>query len=691
MTFIPRIMAVTLAAALSSEILAAAPSGSVEGDFFTEFPIVLSVSRLEQPTRDAPATVNVITSEEIRSSGARDLADVLRLFPGFQVADTILGAPVAVYHGLASDQAGRMQILVDGRSQYSPLWFGGNNWTTFQVPLSDIERIEIIRGSNSAAYGANAVLGVINIRTVSARANRGNAVEFSGGDNGILRAFVAHNINEEAAAFRFVAEKYQTEGLQRFPDDRDITRMSFKSEIKLSSQDEVVASLGGVRAKHGIGYDPATGPGKWIGDEPPHLRKINNYFGQLEWTHGFSWGAELKARYFRMLETGREKYLGVFDEIPAETATTPTGDLVGDLAANYDYDPQVSRDDFELQLTLPTSDSGRIVGGVGYRQDDVHDRQLYVQNPDQRIYLGRVFLLGEWHAGPTLVLSAGSTYESDSIAGSSFAPRVGANWKMDKHHMLRASVSRAYRSPSIFEQRADVQVIDITNTLPIPYQETLAINKLRHEKLKAVDVGYLGDWPSIGMKVDARVFSEELDDVVVYYKDTTPPILPIARVPANGQNVTMRGGELQLLWSPSVGSKLWVNYTNINIRAEMLTPPVGESGWAPWKDYAEASAPQEQVGLHWWQGFPAGFKMQTSWYQVGQYRWTKNGNAPSHKRLDWRLAYPFKNETLNGEVAITVRAAYYRDAEFRYNGAATQTYNKQIVDPETFLTFRIAY
>ncbi len=126
-----------------------------EADFLDELPVVLSVSRLSQPVSDAPAAVTVIDQDMIRASGFRDIPDLLRLVPGFSVAYTRDNTWAAGYHGLGDAYSRRFQVLVDGRSIYSP-HYGAVNWTDLPLAIDDIERIEVVRGPNAAVYGANA-------------------------------------------------------------------------------------------------------------------------------------------------------------------------------------------------------------------------------------------------------------------------------------------------------------------------------------------------------------------------------------------------------------------------------------------------------------------------------------------------------------------------------------------------------
>ncbi|MDE2585018.1 MAG: TonB-dependent receptor plug domain-containing protein, partial [Betaproteobacteria bacterium] len=157
------------AVCFSSSLMAGEEALLSENDVLGDVPMVLTVSRLRQAVADAPAAVTVIDRQMIRDSGAWDVTDALRLVPGMYVgssADNGVFVPNATvsYHGMADAYSRRMQVLVDGRSIYTPL-FGGPIWSTLPIALDDIERIEVSRGPNSVTYGANSFLGVINIIT----------------------------------------------------------------------------------------------------------------------------------------------------------------------------------------------------------------------------------------------------------------------------------------------------------------------------------------------------------------------------------------------------------------------------------------------------------------------------------------------------------------------------------------------
>src|SRR5689334_4829311 len=126
---------------------------------------VTSVSRRAEPVSQAPASIEVITSDQIRRSGAQSLPEILRLARNLEVAQIDAQRYAISARGFNSYEASnKLLVLIDGRSVYTPL-YSGVFWDQLHVPLQDIERIEVISGPGGTLWGANAVNGVINIIT----------------------------------------------------------------------------------------------------------------------------------------------------------------------------------------------------------------------------------------------------------------------------------------------------------------------------------------------------------------------------------------------------------------------------------------------------------------------------------------------------------------------------------------------
>ncbi|HUR47322.1 MAG TPA: TonB-dependent receptor plug domain-containing protein, partial [Candidatus Saccharimonadales bacterium] len=133
---------------------------------------VTTVSGHEEKKSASAAAISVITQEDIRRSGATTIPDILRMAPGLQVARVDAHTWAVSARGFNDIFANKLLVLQDGRSIYTPL-FSGVFWDVQDTVLEDIDRIEVIRGPGATLWGANAVNGVINIITKSARDSQG--------------------------------------------------------------------------------------------------------------------------------------------------------------------------------------------------------------------------------------------------------------------------------------------------------------------------------------------------------------------------------------------------------------------------------------------------------------------------------------------------------------------------------------
>ena len=136
---------------------------------------VTSVSKKETDLFAAPAAIYVITQEDIRRSGMTSIPELLRMVPGLDVAQIDANHWAISSRGFNDQYANKLLVLMDGRSVYTPV-SAGVFWNVRNTPLADIDRIEVIRGPGATLWGANAVNGVINIITKSAKDTQGGLV-----------------------------------------------------------------------------------------------------------------------------------------------------------------------------------------------------------------------------------------------------------------------------------------------------------------------------------------------------------------------------------------------------------------------------------------------------------------------------------------------------------------------------------
>src|SRR5256712_10977134 len=141
---------------------------------------VMSVALRPQRLFETPSAIQVITQDDIRQSGATSLPEALRLATDLQVAQVDSRQWAISARGFNSTTANKLLVLIDGRTVYTPL-FSGVFWDVQEVPLADIDRIEVISGPGATLWGANAVNGVINVITKDVKDTQGLLLSGGGG------------------------------------------------------------------------------------------------------------------------------------------------------------------------------------------------------------------------------------------------------------------------------------------------------------------------------------------------------------------------------------------------------------------------------------------------------------------------------------------------------------------------------
>ena len=259
---------------------------------------------------------------------ASDLAEVFRLVPGMVVSyHSARGYSLdntVSYHGLSDPYARSMQVLVDGRSVYSPL-FGGVLWGDIPVALDDIERIEVIRGPNAASYGANSFMGVINIITSQPSETQGKFVSLTtgrsreegvaryGGSNesGDLTYRITASVRNDKGENTIIENSLSTHTLpsdgydKNKYDDRKIQLLTLRSDYRINTTDELEFQFGynGGDRQEGDAGNPE--------DKHPFWKRADNHFEQVRWQRALEEGGGLSVQYYHGYESsyGTDAYI----------------------------------------------------------------------------------------------------------------------------------------------------------------------------------------------------------------------------------------------------------------------------------------------------------------------------------------------------------------------------------------------
>lgn len=372
---------------------------------------VMSASRREESLAETPASLYVITRDDIRRSGANTVPEILRLAPNLQVARADAAQYAISARGFNNVLANKLLVLMDGRTLYTPL-FSGVFWEGVDTFVPDIERIEVISGPGATLWGANAVNGVINIITRRAQDAQGPLVYAGGGNDERDVGFRIGGEAPGAGAYRAWVKAYGHDGA--------------RTDAGMDIGDEVKRFAGGARADWQSGVQVAT-------------VQVTAYRGEVDASQKreFS-GGSIRGRVTRELGNGSSFTGQAYFERSHrrhETSFAETLDL-------YDVD---------LQHTLIPLAGHIVVWGGGYRHaiDDVTNSaaQAFIP-PDRSLDWANLFVQDEIALGAALSLTVGLKAERNPYTGTEWLPNARLAWKATPGALVWTAISRAVRAPS---------------------------------------------------------------------------------------------------------------------------------------------------------------------------------------------------------------------------------------------------
>ncbi|HEX5070992.1 MAG TPA: TonB-dependent receptor [Vicinamibacterales bacterium] len=449
---------------------------------------VTTVSKFPQPRWETPASVFVLTDADIERSGATTLPEVLRLVPGLHVAQ-IDGNKWAIgIRGFTDRLARAMLVLVDGRAVYDPL-FAGTYWEVQDIPLDDIERIEVVRGPGGALWGANAVTGVVNIIRKAPSAVQGTAVTLlSGTSDPVLASARYGGARGDAFQYRvsgeFAARSPQTNALGLDYDDAKRGQAGFRADWTTAN---------GLLTFQGDGYHSVIGQRDTLTMySPPSAQNIV--------TPDPLSGANALARWTR----------------------TPADPRSAKVQTYYDY---TSRSELVFQQQQHTWDldyqQGTLAGrhellwGAGYRLVSgatQTEGTLRFDPPTRTDNLMTAFVQdGVTFLPERLSLTAGVKIEHNAYTGFEWQPNGRLTWSLAPTRVVTLSVTRAIRTPSRVE--TDFETGSLLNPAVPSFLRLLPNPDFRSEELIAYEAGFS---TMVGTRILATVsvFHNEHDNVL---------------------------------------------------------------------------------------------------------------------------------------------------------------------------------
>ena len=490
---------------------------------------LVTASRVPLSVQQTPATVYVITGEEMERMGAQTLWDALRRIPGVDVMTTRTFYGEVSIRGLNRYQNNRTLVQVDGRTVLNGL-FDAVYWEGIPVTMAEIDRVEVVLGPASALYGANAVNGVINIVTKTPDQLETGYLQYRVGEYHTHLANAVFGGRKGKLSFKTSAGLRQANQFENPNlEASDVRKINGYLGYKNDAGLQLAFSAG--HADHQTQF--ATG-----GSEPPLMKGYNSFVrADAKWQ-----GTRLRTFWNR----GR----------PRVSNFSPT-----EIAFNPDvYDVQVEHA-FEKSKILRG-----VLGGCFRRTVMVSN--IYV-HPKISQNDWALFGEGVWLMHRKWSFIAGGRVDRNPNTGWIFSPKGSLIFLATPDHTFRASVGTSFRNPTMTEANIDIlQKIDIPFPIDVRSQ-AVGNTQTEPEKLHLYELAYSGRFDQLEMK--ATGFHYHLKNIIstadfVLVEEALPQEILLRATFGNLSGDTQAwGGELSASYSFGERSKGFVNYAYQNI------------------------------------------------------------------------------------------------------------------------------
>lgn len=583
---------------------------------------VTSVSKKPEKVMEAAAAIFVITQEDIRRSGATHIPEVLRIVPGVEVARVDSNKWAVSIRGFNDLFANKLLVLIDGRSVYNPL-FSGVYWDTQDTVLEDVERIEVIRGPGATVWGVNAVNGVINIITKSAGKTQGSLV--TGGGGNVEQGFTTMRYGDklgENAHYRVYGKWFNRDSFENSSgvdsnDDWTALRGGFRVDWDVSEASELTFQGDIYEGNSNSIRSTTLAPGSSAMLDQKEDVRGGNFL--TRWTRKFSDLSKLQVQFYYTKEERERSTLGqdinILDlDIQHRFALGDRHDLV------WGVDGRVIMDELDSSFALsfnPVSDTNYFVNA-------------FVQD--------QVTLIPK-----RLKLILGTKLGHNSFSGFEIQPSGRLLWTPDDKHTVWAAVSRAVRTPSRFEDSANLNFLTTPGAPPSVFA-LRGNTEMKSEDLLAYELGYRLK-ATDKLFVDVAAFYNVYDDLATNEPLPTEFLGTVNNFPSQLQNRMSGeavGVEVATTWDVF---DFWRVKAAVSwFEMDLFLDPGSQSTSST---NANGDSPQVQVNLRSYLDLPRGWELDTALNYVDELRGL---GIEDYVRLDLRLGW---HASKNVEFSVT--------------------------------------
>lgn len=568
MTF--RLSLCAAAAIAACPVFAAAQSGSEpesapeqpasEASYFDSLPAVLTVSRMPRPKNEVPAALTVLDRDLIRATGYRSLDRLLRLVPGMLVAKERASEQWVSYHGPNRDAPQDLQILIDGRS-VSATYFGSFGRNSFPLAIEDIERIEIVRGTDAASYGTNAYMGVVNIITRHTAEERGTTVSVAGGTGNYSEVSGRVVTRSGPLGLRITAQHLHDGGVRDLNDSRDHSRATLRSDLQLGAQDELTFLAGFTDIERGTGY-----PNTPFNSHPERDMATREHFAHLLWRRAISPDEEFLLSGYYSYESTRNEW-----SVNSGPLNFPGGPF--SIPVNDSFTTR--RENLEFQHNFTATQGLRMSWGAEWRRDRVNAPFLFFGRSDPGEQSHRLYANVEWRAAPAWQWNFGAMAERFERDQARLSPRAFLNWLPNEKETWRAGYARAWRNPGVFERFSDVRIVH--PVLGLLQHRFVPNPGIEPSRLDSFELGYARRLTALQGNLDVRVFHERIRGQSVREQAVVPienrfqalvqRFLPPSQWANSKDAIRLEGVETQFDFKPWQDGTLLLRHATMRVRA----------------------------------------------------------------------------------------------------------------------------
>jgi iron complex outermembrane recepter protein len=579
--------------------------------------VVTSVSKRPQKLHEAASAIYVVTQEDIRRSGATNIPEALRMVPGLLVARVDQNHYAISSRGFSRQTvSNKLLVLMDGRTIYSPD-NSGVRWLVQDTLLEDIERIEVIRGPGAALWGSNAVNGVINIITKTARATQGTLL--TGGTGTEEKGFGALRYGGK------IGEKFHYRAYGKYRDRDDGKRGD-----GTDSFDEKQAFQGGFRSDWQVNpKDHLTMQGDYYENQvEKDLRSQFVSFTApitipLKLTETNT-GANFIARWNRILENESAfKVQAYYDRATKKDGIIPV---------------VINQADLDFQYDFRVGERQAVSWGLSYHFSNFDiplGIQLFRVPPDNQLF--GFFVHDEITLIPkTWSVILGSKFEYNEFSGLEIQPNIRTAWTPHPKHTLWAAVSRSSRIPGATEDGLKFNVSG-ANIAGFPFVVRITGDgRTEAEKLLAYEAGYRAQIQE-NFSFDIAGYVFQYDNLIDFitgapFTETVPgpthTVSPL--IYENALEGEVFGVEVSADWRPLDFWRLAGSYSYNTIDLRLTTNSVISSAENP------EGEPNHMFNIRSYLELPHDLEFDTLLYYVSKYT---EREVDSYARLDLRLGW----------------------------------------------------